>query len=49
MGVLGALINVQWSLALSAAVVVASAAALFAREARRLDVAGPAADTRLTD
>jgi MFS family permease len=48
-GVLGALINVQWSLALSAVVVVVSAVILFGREARRLDVAGPAADTRLTD
>jgi hypothetical protein len=42
-GVLGALINVQWSLALSAMVVVVSAAVLFARETGRV-----ASDTGFT-
>ncbi len=38
-GVLGALINIHWSLALSAAAVVVTAAGLLAREARHLDAA----------
>jgi sugar phosphate permease len=37
-GVVGALISVEWSLALSSAVVVVIAAALLAREMRRLEV-----------
>jgi MFS family permease len=41
-GVLGALIGVQWSLALSAAVVVVSAAGFFVRTARHLDAEDPA-------
>jgi hypothetical protein len=40
-GVLGAVIGVQWSLALSAAVVVISAAGFFARSARNLDAEDP--------
>jgi sugar phosphate permease len=42
-GVLGALINVQWSLALSAMVVVVIAGILLARETRQVDVPRPAA------
>src|SRR5262249_1918448 len=41
-GVLGALINVHWSLALSAAAVVATAGVLLARDGSRVDVAGRA-------
>ncbi len=37
-GVLGAVLNVRWSLALSAAAVVVTAAGLLAREARTLDM-----------
>jgi MFS family permease len=45
-GVLGTLINVHWSLALSAAVVVMTAVALLAREARAVDVERPPAPAR---
>jgi MFS family permease len=45
-GVLGALINVHWSLALSAAVVVITAAAMLAREARSVAEQSPAAGPR---
>jgi MFS family permease len=45
-GVLGALIGVQWSLALSAAVVVVSAAVFFVHAARHVDAEDP---TRLAE
>ena len=43
-GVLGALIDVQWSLALSAMAVVAIAVALLARDVRRVSAGRPASD-----
>jgi MFS family permease len=48
-GVLGALINVQWSLALSAMVVVVSAAVLLVREMRHRSTGRPASDTGFSD
>jgi len=48
-GVLGALINVQWSLALSSLVVVVIAALLLVRETRRGAVSSRAPDTSLAD
>lgn len=45
-GVLGAIINVHWSLALSAAAVVVTAIGLLAREARSVAGPGPAASPR---
>jgi hypothetical protein len=48
-GVLGALINVQWSLALSAMVVVVSAAVLLVRETRSRGAGRPASDTGFSD
>ena len=48
-GVLGALINVQWSLALSALVVVVSAAVLLVRETRHRNTGRPASDTAFND
>jgi len=48
-GVVGAVISVEWSLALSAAVVVLIAAGLLARETRGLDLSRRAAGGEFTD
>ena len=48
-GVLGALINVRWSLALSAMVVVVSAAVLLVRETRSRATGRPASDAGFSD